>query len=256
MWRFIAESLQGPSHVASGTCCQDSNGICLLGERDESVLVACVADGAGSAKFSHLGSKIACETVLAKASARFVERGNFNDFTRDEAITWCDEINAQIQQVAGEHDCSTRELATTLSAVITTSQYSYFFQIGDGAMIVRNNGVCGIVFWPQSGEYANSTNFITSDGYHDRLEFIAVDKGCSEVALLTDGLERLALSFNQLTPHAPFFEPLFQALRSANDLESLSSDLRSFLGSKSVQHRSDDDKTLILASRIDADDAA
>jgi hypothetical protein len=142
-----------------------------------------------------------------------------------------------------------RDLATTLAVVIAGPQSSTFFQIGDGGIIVRSHGVYGIVFWPQSGEYANSTNFVTSDDYRDRLEYLTIPEACSHIALLTDGLERLALSFNQQTPHAPFFEPLFNALRTTDDVPGLSEGLRNFLGSKSVQNRSDDDKTLIIASR-------
>jgi hypothetical protein len=68
---------------------------------------------------------------------------------------------------------------------------------------------------------------------------------------MTDGIERIALKFDSQTPHTPFFDPLFRALKSAADVESLSEGLRGFLGSDSVQHRSDDDKTLILAARTD-----
>ena len=40
--------------------------------------------------------------------------------------------------------------------------------------------------------------------------------GFSDVALLTDGMERLALRFDSRTPHLPFFEPFFQALRTGD----------------------------------------
>ncbi|MEX0611687.1 MAG: hypothetical protein WD229_06175, partial [Pirellulales bacterium] len=70
------------------------------------------------------------------------------------------------------------------------------------------------------------------------------------------GLERLALRFDSHTAHEPFFAPLFRVLQSANDLDGLNEGLRQFLASDSVQARSDDDKTLILASRHDSNDAA
>jgi hypothetical protein len=249
VWRYIAQSLQGSSHIADGTCCQDSNGVCIVGENSAATLVACVADGAGSAKHSDEGSRIACNTVVENAAAYFGEKGGLDGFEREQALQWCENIQSRIQSAAQERGCTMRDLATTLAVVIAGPQSSTFFQIGDGGIIVRSHGVYGIVFWPQSGEYANSTNFITSDDYRDRLEFLTIQDSCSHVALLTDGLERLALSFNQQTPHAPFFEPLFNALRTTDDVLGLSEGLRTFLGSKSVQNRSDDDKTLILASR-------
>jgi len=152
-------------------------------------------------------------------------------------------------------DCNTRELATTLCVAIIAPTRSVFFQIGDGAMILGHHGLYGVVFWPQSGEYVNSTNFLTSDEYKQQLEFLATTTCCSDVALLTDGLERLALRFDSQTPHPPFFDPLFRALRAADDDVRLNKDLRRFLGTDSVQKRSDDDKTLILASRTTDDHA-
>src|SRR5262249_11494427 len=103
---------------------------------------------------------------------------------------------------------------------------------------------------PQSGEYANSTNFITANNFDQRLEFVSTHAGFSDVALLTDGLERLALHFDSQTPHAPFFDPFFRALRATEDYQVLNEALAKFLASDSVRERSDDDKTLILASRI------
>jgi hypothetical protein len=256
VWRHIAQSLQGSSHIADGTSCQDSNGVRLFGEDDACTLVACVADGAGSAKHSEIGSSIACTTILENAAAHFGEFGGFGSFDREDALRWCDDIRTRIQAAASERDCAARDLATTLSAVIAAPNSTAFFQIGDGGIILRTHGVYGVVFWPQSGEYANSTNFLTSDDFREKLEFQTVRARCCDVALLTDGLERLALRFNQQTPHVPFFEPFFNALHSAADVAGLSEGLRTFLGSDSVQQRSDDDKTLIIASRHDSNDAA
>jgi hypothetical protein len=67
---------------------------------------------------------------------------------------------------------------------------------------------------------------------------------------MTDGMERLALRFDSRTPHLPFFEPFFQALRTGDASRDLDGALLRFLESESVRSRSDDDKTLILASRI------
>ena len=69
MWRHIAQSLQGPSHVDEGTPCQDTHGVRVLGEAPHGVLIACVADGAGSAKHSEIGSAIACEAILEHAAS-------------------------------------------------------------------------------------------------------------------------------------------------------------------------------------------
>jgi len=82
------------------------------------------------------------------------------------------------------------------------------------------------------------------------LEFQATTSKVSDIALFTDGIERLALNFENQTPHLPFFLPLFQAVRSSVDGDNLEADLGHFLQSESVKNRSDDDKTLILATQL------
>jgi hypothetical protein len=223
----------------------------VFGADADETLFACIADGAGSAKYSDVGSAIACAAVLENAAAHFESKRKFDDLQLEDVIRWCDDARGRIREEAVGRDCNWRELATTLAVAIVAPQQAFFFQIGDGAIVLGSRGVYGVVFWPQSGEYANTTNFLTSDEYRHRLDFFTTSGGFSDVALFTDGLERLALRFDSQTPHAPFFEPLFRTVRAAEDLDALSEQLRRFLGTDSVQSRSDDDKTLILASRRD-----
>ena len=72
------------------------------------------------------------------------------------------------------------------------------------------------------------------------------------MALLTDGLQGLALRFDTREAHGPFFEPMFARLRAEGEgePESLREELRAFLGSAPVNQRTDDDKTLVLATRL------
>jgi Protein phosphatase 2C len=249
VWRPIAQSLQGPSHFADGSPCQDSHCLRVFGANGDETLLACIADGAGSAKYSDVGSALACAVVLENAAAHFESKQRFDDLQLEDVIRWCDDARGRIREEAAGRDCNWRELATTLAVAIVAPQRAFFFQIGDGAIVLGSRGVYGVVFWPQSGEYANQTNFLTSDEYRSRMDFLSTTGHWSEVALFTDGLERLALRFDSQTPHAPFFDPLFRTVRAAEDLNVLSEQLRRFLGADSVQSRSDDDKTLILASR-------
>lgn len=224
----------------------------VFGDDAARTLVACVADGAGSARHSSIGSAIVCNTIIENSGNHFERNGRINDLQLDEVLSWCEDARTRILDAATAHDCRPREFASTLSAAIIGPESSYFFQIGDGAIVLGNETLYGVVFWPQQGEYANSTNFLTADEYAQQLEFLAtLTPNCSNVALMTDGLERLALRFDIQTPHVPFFDPLFRALRSSADLDSLNQGLKGFLGSASVSHRSDDDKTLVLATRTE-----
>ncbi|TWT89848.1 hypothetical protein Mal64_02290 [Pseudobythopirellula maris] len=248
MWQSIGQSVQGQSHAAKNEPCQDSKAVRVLG--DGATLVACVADGAGSAKHSDLGSSIACDTVAEKSEELFEADPALNSLDRQMVLDWCELIRARLFEEADRRECASRELATTLCAALLSADRAVFFQIGDGAIVLSSGGVQGVVFWPQSGEYANSTNFLTADDYADHLEFISIERPFTEVALLTDGIERIALSFEGQTPHAPFFQPLFNAIRSTAEPLALETELSKFLDSESVRVRSDDDKTLVLAAQV------
>jgi hypothetical protein len=127
-----------------------------------------------------------------------------------------------------------------------------FSQIGDGAIVVGDGDTYRTVFWPQNGEYANTTNFVTDEAFADNLVFQLHQGPVDELALFTDGLQMLALNFADHSVHRPFFLPMFRKLRLAAAGEGLPRALRHFLGSPSVNQRSDDDKTLILATRVQA----
>ncbi|TWT99693.1 hypothetical protein Pla108_06360 [Botrimarina colliarenosi] len=250
MWRYIAASVTGPSHVGSGAPCQDSHQVSVLTRLGDSALVACVADGAGSASRSQDGSAMACEAVLELATAHFdAAQGSFAGVTADEALGWVREARDRIERLSEMRGGKLREYATTLCVACLSPAGGVFLQIGDGAIVARRSGALGVVFWPQSGEYANSTMFLTGDRFEEHVQFQAAEGDFSEVALLTDGVERLALSFEGRTPHPPFFDPLFSALRSAPDPVALNAELTRFLDSESMRHRSDDDKTVVLAAQ-------
>lgn len=75
------------------------------------------------------------------------------------------------------------------------------------------------------------------------------------MALFSDGLQGLAVNFAERAPHDGFFRPLFSAVRAEPPGHSreLSDRLQRFLDSPRVNARTDDDKTLVLATRRAAD---
>jgi hypothetical protein len=250
VWRHISQSVQGLHHSAEGTPCQDSCLVRVLGEGAQAALVACVADGAGYSQHSDVGSRLACESIVQSAASYFQSRGSFAGLETGAVLLWCEAARKAISNYAEGLKRELREYATTLCAALVSAEGSVFFQIGDGAIIVRKNAAFGVVFWPQSGEYINTTNFLTSKEFRDHLQVMMTPGGFLDVALLTDGMERLVLRFDSFTPHPPFFQPLFGALRAAADPEELAEDLRQLLQSDSVRNKTDDDKTLVLASRV------
>lgn len=253
MWRCLAASVTGPSHTKSGAPCQDSQRTRVLTRGGVETLVACVADGAGSAAKSQDGSSLACETILELATEHFeANQGSFDKFNQQTAADWFREARDRIARLAEKREDKLRDYATTLCVAVLGPERALFLQVGDGAMVARRSGVMGVVFWPQSGEYANSTTFLTIEQVEEHVAFCAADGEFADVALFTDGIERLALSFEGQTPHIPFFEPLFKTLRSSPDPDTLNQELTKFLDSESMRNRSDDDKTVVLAAKTAA----
>jgi hypothetical protein len=131
-----------------------------------------------------------------------------------------------------------------------------FSQIGDGAIVYRDGDGFTTAFWPQTGEYANTTFFLTSPDFEEKLAFRSLGQRVDELALFTDGLQPLALHYASRTVHAPFFVPMFDSLRRSTDIDNLEGPLQQFLKSKPVIDRTDDDTTLMLATRQPLSDDA
>jgi hypothetical protein len=247
-WRYAAASAIGTSHNASGTDCQDAHAEGFL--EGLGVLVGVVSDGAGSAARSKAGAECACEVALQTIAG--ADAGAL--FTKGLAAAVLERIRIRLQQRAEDEDAPLREFACTLLVAIVGNEQAAFWQIGDGAICFREKDAeqFGYAFWPEKGDYANVTFFVTDPGAESHLEFDVASRHIAELAMLTDGLERLALDFASGEAHTPFFSSLFPAVRALPEegySAHLSSQIQGFLSSERVNKRTDDDKTLLLASR-------
>lgn len=217
---------------------------------EEVLLLAC-SDGAGSASRSEVGSRLACETVLAAAAA-WIGQGNTPADVQDAHMEdWFLEAIHRIADEAAHLQTRPRELACTLLFGMVGDSRSAFAQLGDGAIVIATGEDYTPVFWPQSGEYANQTYFVTDQETLTRVQYDRFVGPIDEVALFTDGIQSLALHFATQSAHSPFFRPFFARLRQEppGERNDLSRSLARFLDSPRVNERSDDDKTLLLATR-------
>jgi hypothetical protein len=123
--------------------------------------------------------------------------------------------------------------------------------VGDGAAVVRLEGSDDwkVGSWPASGEYASTTFFVTDDP-QPKLAISYVEGAVGEIAVFTDGMERLVLDFASESAFAPFFNRVFAQFESGSRWDRLlSKKLRLMLESPMVCERTDDDKTIILGKR-------
>lgn len=258
-WRVAAASAIGTSHVGSGTVCQDAHGFGVFDASGKNILTLVVSDGAGSAKHSEIGAQCTVSTVRHEIERYFDQSGTFEKLTRAVAASWL----AKVQQALGEEaerlGESLKEFACTLLFAVIGDEHAAFFQIGDGAIVASGGLADGFsyVFWPQHGEFANTTNFVISKEAFDVFEFEVNHRpGLKEVALFSDGLENLVLHHATRTVHEAFFSTMFQPVRACKTLDEsrqLTPDLERYLMSPKVCDRTDDDKSLILATRMPAE---
>jgi hypothetical protein len=255
-WRYVAASAAGTAHEHSRTPCQDHAYTATVTARDGTAyLIALASDGAGSASHSEFGSRLACESAGRFLADYLEEEGGAGDdvLQQDLAVACLEHIRCALENLLSEPDAARglRDYACTLVALVVGPRHALAFQVGDGAVVIRQDGELMPVFWPDSGEYANMTYFVTDADAAAHLQVARLDAP-HEASLMTDGLQRLALIFSTRQAHAPFFEPMFAVLRRqhAGLSASLNQQLESFLNSPAVNQRTDDDKTLILATRV------
>lgn len=213
MWRLIHGSIQGTSHQRTMQPCQDyCTGRIVNTCLGDVVIVAC-SDGAGSAELSEVGAKLAVDTFISLASAAVV-KGEFSsdDLKLSLLLDWITEARRRIEAEAGQRGVPSRQLACTLLTAIVGPAWSVFTQIGDGVIVFDAPEGLQFAFWPTSGEYVNTTRFLTDLDYEVHLGYDRLERAVSEIAILTDGLQMLALNYADGLVHDRFFRPMFDDL--------------------------------------------
>ncbi len=249
MWKLLFQSVQGTAHERAGQPCQDSCVARLRRAGREPVLVLACADGAGTASHADHGARLACRGIIRLVLDDLRDGLPVAEIERDTALSWHERLRQELRKEAELRQLDVHQLACTLLLAVVGEKTAAFSQVGDGAIVVADGDAYHTVFWPQNGEYANTTNFLTDEAFADNLAFDRRPGSVEELALFTDGLQMLALNFADRSVHRPFFQPMFRKLRAAAAGEGLARALRAFLRSPAVNQRSDDDKTLVLATR-------
>lgn len=251
-WRWAGARSKGTSHDKTGAPCQDYGCVAEVSSATGPVFIALVADGAGSASHAAVGSKLVAITALRSART-FLQSAALSALTEDEAWDWVDAIRDRINREAARLTLKPRDFASTLIIILADSIVTRIIHIGDGAAVLKTIGSEEWVVpsWPFQGEYASTTSFVTDDP-QPRLVLSAVDQPASEIAIFSDGIERMVLDHLAKTAHAPFFERMLSPIRTLSSTGRdgpLSKALGDYLSSSSVCERTDDDKTLILGAR-------
>ncbi|MFA4877802.1 MAG: PP2C family serine/threonine-protein phosphatase [Methanoregula sp.] len=249
-WTHLAASVTGTSHQNRNEIGQDYCRATVVQMGECEYFIGLASDGAGSTTEGGVGAQIACDTILSCITDSIRASGDLARVPAGDAEQWVTAARGEIAAQAHTSVKPLREYACTLVGCVISGNHAWYFQIGDGGIVIHEESGYKVIFWPDQGEYANTTYFVTDDLYLSHLCQLRSDTPPDEIALFTDGLQNMVLSFSQKTPHAGFFGPLFETVRKCSGGETiLLEQLRTFLKSREINERSDDDKTLILAVR-------
>lgn len=212
---LVAASKRGRSHAQEGLPRDDDFRISRSQDNGWYILV--VADGAGSAKYSREGSRIASETVeaycreyLAEKSEDFAEaiakyHKEDNDETRSRVTKMVHEIlfkaavegHRAIEKTVKEckEEVSMKDFGTTLlAAVCRRFSFGWFvasFGVGDGAIAIYDKAKdVKLLNDPDGGEYAGQTRFLTMTSiFEDRVRLkMSFVEDFTALMLMTDGI--------------------------------------------------------------------
>jgi len=143
-----------------------------------------------------------------------------------------------------------RDLAGTCLICIAGCDHTVCVQVGDGAIVIDDGDGFVPALWPQRGEYANTTTFLYERSAIDEAQLIVLPKS-DRIAVFSDGIQMVALDFTTRAAPSTFWAPLFGFLEQQppGSSDPLNMALAAWLDRKPLLARTDDDRTLVLASR-------
>lgn len=236
--------------MRQGGTCEDALGSFILPGAKS--FVCAIADGAGSAQAGADGAQVAVKAALAYATSIMTSSGE--ELSRDFYLEALQQILLAVREALQDSVSSEQTLsdfATTLLCVLVTPRWLAALQIGDGAIVVcHHDETLETLTLPGTEEYLNETHFVTDEDCHAQAQYTVMSAEDIEgIALLTDGLQMLAIEIATYRAYAPFFLPLFSFAAQTKTDEELTNELHAFLASDRVSRQVDDDKTLLLAVR-------
>lgn len=213
---IVAASKRGRSHAQDGKPRDDDFRVSFNPQNGWYVLA--VADGAGSAKYSREGSRIACKVTEDYCKQWLAERGEelesavrtyASDRTQDTlqpVVNYVHEVlfkgateayRAIVARKEGCEDAAVlKDFSTTLLLTICRKfDFGWFiasFGVGDGAIGIydRNSDTVRLLNEPDGGEFAGQTRFLTMHSiFSDRPRIrLSIVPDFTALMLMTDGI--------------------------------------------------------------------
>lgn len=242
MWNCIKTAIQGKSHIVDNTPCQDK--VFSLNYNDNCIVS--LADGAGSAKYSHLGAE-----AVTKFICQDIDR-NFEQYFKEEdgfviKKLLIQSIQQLLQSVAEYNNCTINDLASTLLMVAIKNDNFIIIHIGDGVIGYLSNKELKVASKPKNGEFVNTTIFTTSTNVLASMKII---KGkindITGFVLMSDGTETSLYhkKENRLAPAIKNIMKYMNLIPTEKVQEQLDQSME-----KIIRNNTNDDCSIILIAK-------
>lgn len=272
-WSFSHARCVGSSHIRTDSPCQDWAAAQQLD--DETVAIS-LADGAGSARFSHYGASLVANRTPRLISDHFEEVFNGTGKTDEFIQRLVSQLQIEMQSLAkigidlpdeerARHglpsrnesllvQCDVSDLSCTMLCVVVKGNRYVAVHVGDGVIglerMAANEKRLAVVSSPDNGEFANETHFITSRSALETARIVCgrIDDGRKRVSgfiLMSDGPEA-ALFNKRKSSLAGACSKLLDACREL-DSEDMREQLEATLKNVIAKKTSDDCSLALMA---------
>ena len=196
-WNFSKCAKAGSRHIEAGIPCQDM----VYAFKRGNFHAAALSDGAGSAKFAHIGAN---ETV--HFICKWLEHNFDSLFPHDTAETFYDpevikknfaikmktDLQQYLQKTAADRNIPLEEMACTVLFVAVKDDNYIAGHVGDGfiAALTGNSPLPEVISYPHNGIFSNITFFVTEEDMDIQLELKTGSisgENIKSFALMSDG---------------------------------------------------------------------
>lgn len=281
-YHLLAARVRGRSHAHVGSCCDDDFAMArfVINEAYPAYVVT-VSDGAGSAAFSRLGSKLAVdavvkslsETLQSPTSIDYIQKQLQNDVSDESWQEYVEQrlsraaykaFEAQYHAFKDEHPeiiSDIKQLSSTLLmgfGIALPNQKTLVgaYWIGDGVVaLYQPNAKVDVMGEADSGEFSGQTRFLSKDDVIDHDSLIAriqyrVLEGEHALILMTDGVSDPKFdseqAMSELQPWQTLWHEWQEACRDASNASEAAAALQAWLNFFSPGNH--DDRTLAIVS--------
>jgi serine/threonine protein phosphatase PrpC len=247
-WRGYGISRRGRSHANVGKCREDEVGLHCVSEQ---LIAAAVADGAGSAALSRLGSQVAVTAAMQVLVCLPITPSR--EALRARLAQAALAAHEALEDAALQYGAVPAELATTLLLCVLVpgpEPLAACLQIGDGVIAARVADTIRPLCAVDRGEYASQTVFqsaasVAAKELATRIHVEALP-ALRWILLASDGVTDPYLETEQAMHDAQCWVPLAAALERAAAMapEAAETHLSEWLDAFTPGHH--DDRTLVL----------